>query len=92
MGELKWPESLVVGYLSGLGIAMYVVAWNSDWSAIHSVVVVALLAAISSAIVAGSIGRGRSTSIWRATTFLTSVFALSTAVLAVVHTAETQLG
>lgn len=82
MRGLSWPQSLVLGCLSGAGLALYVVAWHSGWSAGYSSVVAALLTVGSAAIV-GVLGKGRSTSPWRAVTFLGCAFALSLMVLAV---------
>lgn len=90
MGELKWPVALVLGFLSGLALSMYVVSWNSDWSGIHSGVVAALLTAISS-VVGGVVAlvvrdsKNRSTAAWRVVIPLACAFVLSTAVLAVIH-------
>lgn len=60
---LKWTESFVIGCGAGLWLSLYVVSWNSDWSAVRSGLVVLLLTAAASilASVAGFAIRVRNT-------------------------------
>lgn len=90
MGERAWPTQIVLGYLLGMAVAMYVVAWNSTWSAARSILAVAVLSGITTVGVpaAGAIGRGlrgqpRSTRYAVASVGLASV--ASAAVLASFH-------
>jgi len=81
VGNQKWPQRLVAGYLAGLGLAVYVVAWNPGWSGIHSSVVVAMTVVISSVLV----GVRGSTPTWRAVTLLSWAFVVSVVILAVLR-------
>jgi hypothetical protein len=48
MGNRQGWERLLVGYLMGLGLAIYAVAWKQEWSATRSSVAVALLSIAAS--------------------------------------------
>lgn len=54
MREMTWPERLLLTYLGMLGVSLYVVAWDPDWSSMDSSDVVALVAVIASAAVGGA--------------------------------------
>src|SRR4051794_18663142 len=88
MGELKWPERSILGCLAGLGVAMYVVAWNSEWGWVRSSLTVALLA-VGFAALAGSVrfGRDGHASTRRHIVLLAILLALTTAGLAGLHNA-----
>jgi hypothetical protein len=90
MNELKWPARLVVGYLSGLALAMFVVASKLSWDGLRLSIVVALLVCISAlgACVAGVVDRllqSQSPSTRRATVSLAFAFAATAAVFTVVQ-------
>ena len=86
MGELKWTERSILGYLAGLGVATYVVAWNSNWGSLHSGLAVALLAVGFAALAGGTrSGSAAQTSTRRLVALLAILLVISTAGLAGIH-------